>query len=94
MMTSTISGNACVTIRPAINRRRSTIVMAKQANAEETVSSRRAIMLGVATAAIVAVGSIQRNAVAGEEPKPGTPEARKKYKSVCVTMPTAKICHN
>ncbi|GLT54747.1 hypothetical protein SLA2020_279200 [Shorea laevis] len=27
-----------------------------------------------------------------EGPKPGSPEARKIYAPVCVTMPTAKIC--
>jgi hypothetical protein len=70
------------------------VVMAKQqANAEEKVSGRRAIMLGVAAAAVVAAGSIQKSAFA-DEPKPGTPEARKKYASICVTMPTAKICRN
>ncbi|XVE59990.1 hypothetical protein DITRI_Ditri05aG0090800 [Diplodiscus trichospermus] len=27
-----------------------------------------------------------------EEPKAGTPEAKKKFAPVCVTMPTASIC--
>lgn len=93
IMTSTLS-NACVASRPTINRRSRFVVMAKQqVNAEEKVSGRRVVMLGVAAAAAVAVGSIQRSAFA-DEPKPGSAEAKKKYASICVTMPTAKICRN
>jgi hypothetical protein len=28
------------------------------------------------------------------DPKKGSPEAKKKYAPICVTMPTAKVCHN
>jgi hypothetical protein len=91
-MTS-IVGNAYAASRPTLNRRSMVVVAKQQVNAEEKVSGRRAIMLGVAAAAVVAAGSIQRSAFA-DEPKPGTPEAKKKYASICVTMPTAKICRN
>ncbi|PKA65947.1 Photosystem II 5 kDa protein, chloroplastic [Apostasia shenzhenica] len=57
-------------------------------------SGRRNAMLAVAASAICAVGSAPGIAAAVEEPKPGSPEAKKKYAPVCVTMPTARICHN
>jgi len=28
------------------------------------------------------------------DPKNGSPEVKKKYAPICVTMPTAKVCHN
>ncbi|CAN4089803.1 unnamed protein product [Withania somnifera] len=40
----------------------------------------------------IAASSVARVAIA-EEPKAGTPEAKKKYAPICVTMPTARICH-
>ncbi|XP_062222942.1 photosystem II 5 kDa protein, chloroplastic-like [Phragmites australis] len=52
---------------------------------------RRAVMLAAAAAAVAAIGGA---GAASAEPKKGTPEAKKKYASICVTMPTAKICHN
>ncbi|KAL5213285.1 hypothetical protein ABZP36_024132 [Zizania latifolia] len=63
--------------------------------AEEALSmgaeGRRAVMLAAAAAALSAIGGA---GVALAEAKRGTPEAKKKYASICVTMPTAKICHN
>ncbi|XP_060668053.1 photosystem II 5 kDa protein, chloroplastic-like [Ziziphus jujuba] len=56
---------------------------------EESSGGRREL---VVAAVAGAAWSITKVAVA-EEPKPGTPEAKKKYGSVCVTMPTARICH-
>uniref|UniRef100_A0A0A9HEK0 Photosystem II 5 kDa protein, chloroplastic n=1 Tax=Arundo donax TaxID=35708 RepID=A0A0A9HEK0_ARUDO len=52
---------------------------------------RRAVMLASAAAAVAAIGGA---GVASAEPKKGSPEAKKKYAPICVTMPTAKICHN
>ncbi|XP_062219452.1 photosystem II 5 kDa protein, chloroplastic-like [Phragmites australis] len=52
---------------------------------------RRAVMLAAAAAAVAAFGGA---GVASAEPRKGTPEAKKKYATICVTMPTAKICHN
>ncbi|CAI0412565.1 unnamed protein product [Linum tenue] len=44
-------------------------------------------------AAAAAAYSIARAAMADEdEPKRGTPQAKKKYAPVCVTNPTARIC--
>ncbi|KAH7665535.1 Antimicrobial/protein inhibitor gamma-crystallin-like protein [Dioscorea alata] len=54
-------------------------------------NGRRAVMFAAAAAAICAAGS--RPAAMADEPKPGTPEAKKIYAPICVTMPTAKICH-
>ena len=55
---------------------------------KESNNGRRDLVFAAAAAAICSVAGM---AVAGE-PKPGTPEARKIYAPVCVTMPTAKIC--
>ncbi|KAG5253842.1 photosystem II protein [Salix suchowensis] len=60
-------------------------------NKEESSSGRRDLMFAAAAAAAC---SIARVAMADEEPKRGTPEAKKKYAQVCVTMPTARICRN
>ncbi|KAL5766522.1 hypothetical protein ACOSP7_017139 [Xanthoceras sorbifolium] len=54
---------------------------------EESNGRRELVFFGAAMAAC----SIAKAAMA-DEPKPGTPEAKKKYAPVCVTMPTAKIC--
>ncbi|KAJ1279709.1 hypothetical protein BS78_04G175700 [Paspalum vaginatum] len=52
---------------------------------------RRAVMLAAAAAAVAAVGGA---GAAMANPKNGSPEAKKKYAPICVTMPTAKVCHN
>jgi len=59
--------------------------------AENSSSTKRRdlVFAGVAAAAC----SLAKMAMAEEEPKRGTPEARKKYAPVCVSMPTASICH-
>ncbi|KAF0928972.1 hypothetical protein E2562_011063 [Oryza meyeriana var. granulata] len=54
---------------------------------------RRAVMFAAAAVALSAIGG-GGAAVAGSDVKRGTPEAKKKYASICVTMPTAKVCHN
>lgn len=46
----------------------------------------------VFAAAVAAAASMAKIAIA-DEPKKGTPEAKKKYAPICVTMPTARICH-
>lgn len=66
------------------------------AAAEETAEARpaegrRAVMMAAAAACVAAIGGAGA-AMAG--PKNGTPEAKKKYAPICVTMPTAKVCHN
>ncbi|KAF4352668.1 hypothetical protein CsatB_029275 [Cannabis sativa] len=57
-------------------------------NKEESTSGRRDLMMAVAAAAACSVAKV---AMADEPPR-GTPEAKKKYAPVCVTMPTARIC--
>ncbi|TXG73286.1 hypothetical protein EZV62_001865 [Acer yangbiense] len=54
----------------------------------ESNGRRELMFVGAAMAAC----SIAKAAMA-DEPKAGTPEAKKKYAPICVTMPTAKICH-
>ncbi|XP_059649117.1 photosystem II 5 kDa protein, chloroplastic-like [Cornus florida] len=56
---------------------------------ESNNNGRRDLMFAAAAAA--AVCSAAGIAVAGE-PKPGSPEAKKFYAPVCVTMPTARVC--
>ncbi|KAL2329342.1 hypothetical protein Fmac_022769 [Flemingia macrophylla] len=58
-------------------------------NEKEGNNGRRNMMFAAAAAAVCSVAGM---AVA-DEPKRGTPEARKIYSPVCVTMPTARICH-
>lgn len=60
------------------------------AKAEERINGRRDLVFAAATAAVAAIAGA---ALADDEPKPGTPEAKKKYSPICVTMPTARICH-
>ncbi|GMJ07082.1 photosystem II subunit T [Hibiscus trionum] len=55
---------------------------------QESSNGRRDLMFAAAAAAVWSVA----NVAMGEEPKSGTPEAKKKYAPICVTMPTAKIC--
>lgn len=55
---------------------------------KESNNGRRDLVFAAAAAAVC---SVARIAVA-VEPKRGTPEARKSYAPVCVTMPTARIC--
>ncbi|XP_030520822.2 photosystem II 5 kDa protein, chloroplastic-like [Rhodamnia argentea] len=58
---------------------------------EESSNGRRDLVFAAAAAA--AACAVVRAAIADEdEPKRGTPEAKKKYAPICVTMPTARIC--
>ncbi|CAL4968584.1 unnamed protein product [Urochloa decumbens] len=60
--------------------------------AAPAAEGRRAVMLAAAAACVAAIGGGAGAAMAG--PKNGSPEAKKKYAPICVTMPTAKVCHN
>ncbi|KAL4612256.1 hypothetical protein ACB098_08G155700 [Castanea mollissima] len=60
---------------------------------EERSSSGRRDLVFAAAAAAAAAFSVAKVALA-DEPKKGSPEARKKYAPICATMPTARICHN
>uniref|UniRef100_A0A0E0CMH1 Uncharacterized protein n=1 Tax=Oryza meridionalis TaxID=40149 RepID=A0A0E0CMH1_9ORYZ len=58
---------------------------------------RRAVMFAAAAVALSAIGAGGGGASAAfaeSDVKRGTPEAKKKYAQICVTMPTAKVCHN
>ncbi|XP_031493748.1 photosystem II 5 kDa protein, chloroplastic-like [Nymphaea colorata] len=62
---------------------------------EKKSSGRRDIVFGAAAAAVFwSVASATGEANAADEPKKGSPEAKKLYAPVCVTMPTARICRN
>ncbi|CDP14289.1 unnamed protein product [Coffea canephora] len=60
-------------------------------NKEEGSNGRRDLVFAVAAAAAC---TLAKAAMAdGVEPKRGSLEAKKKYAPICVTMPTARICH-
>ncbi|KAL7199324.1 hypothetical protein ACSBR2_021586 [Camellia fascicularis] len=79
--------------------RRRGVIMAKASKVSESVSfknkgnennnsssaGRRDLVFAAAVWSVVKVA-------AADEPQRGTPEAKKKYAPVCVTMPTARIC--
>jgi hypothetical protein len=65
-------------------------LVAEEAEARPA-EGRRAVMLAAAAAAVAAIGGA---GAAMADPKKGSPEAKKKYAPICVTMPTAKVCHN
>ncbi|CAN0891862.1 Photosystem II 5 kDa protein, chloroplastic [Linum grandiflorum] len=68
----------------------SKVEVAKTNKEEKDNNGRRDLVFGAAAAVAY---SIARAAMADdEEPKRGTPAAKKKYASVCVTNPTARIC--
>ncbi|MCS4558712.1 hypothetical protein L9G74_20025, partial [Shewanella sp. C32] len=97
-MTASIFGCPAVTKRSAVAaQRRLLVVSAAKAEGEKVSydnndsNGRRNLMFAAAAAA--AVCSVAGMAVA-DEPKPGTPAAKKKYAPICVTMPTARICRN
>ncbi|XP_031479016.1 photosystem II 5 kDa protein, chloroplastic-like [Nymphaea colorata] len=67
-----------------------------EAAEKRSSNSRRDIMFGVAAAAMFwsAVSATGEANAADGEPKKGSPEAKKLYAPICVTMPTARICRN
>ncbi|AES69508.1 photosystem II 5 kDa protein, chloroplastic [Medicago truncatula] len=101
-MTSSILGFPAVTNQSSVaSQRRLVVVNAVRAvegekmirydNSKEGSNGRRDLMFAAAAAAVSTFAGV---AMADEEPKRGTPEAKKKYAPVCVTMPTARICRN
>ncbi|GLU19332.1 hypothetical protein SLE2022_355880 [Rubroshorea leprosula] len=62
----------------------------KNVEMREESNGRRELIFAAAAAAAC---SIAKLAMAGEEPKAGAAGAKKKYAPICVTMPTARICH-
>lgn len=59
----------------------------------EKKDGRRKMVFAAATAAIAACSVASGMVAFAGEPKRGTEEARKIYAPICVTMPTARICH-
>lgn len=96
-MTASILGCPAITNRSAAVRQRRLIVnAARTVEGEKMVSydkegsnGRRDLMFAAAAAAVCSVAGV---AMADDEPKNGTPEAKKKYAQICVTMPTARVC--
>ncbi|XXG56510.1 hypothetical protein AAC387_Pa03g3897 [Persea americana] len=98
-MTASLIGKANTSDRTSLVHPRVAIVKAMKAEGDFTENTnkvnnngRRYVMFAAAAAAICCIASGPGNAIATEDPKPGTPEAKKIYAPVCVTMPTARIC--
>ncbi|XP_059286114.1 photosystem II 5 kDa protein, chloroplastic-like [Lycium ferocissimum] len=105
-MTTSLAGGsvAALTKAPAAtNRPRVVMVKASSkvpeaenvvmSNKNETTnnSGRRELFFAMAAAAACSVAGA---AMAEDEPKRGSPEAKKKYYQVCVSNPTARICRD
>ncbi|KAL3850134.1 hypothetical protein ACJIZ3_012016 [Penstemon smallii] len=98
MAASFLGGSAAGTTKqlPTIARRRGVVVARASkesdnlAKEESNINTRRDLMFALAAAAACSVA----NVAIADEPKRGTPEAKKKYAPICVTMPTARICRN
>ncbi|CAJ2639126.1 photosystem II 5 kDa protein chloroplastic-like [Trifolium pratense] len=98
-MTSSILGCPAVTKRSTVATQRRFVVNAVRAvegekivssdNDKEGSNGRRDLMFAAAAAALCSAAGV---AMADDEPRRGTPEAKKKYGPVCVTNPTARIC--
>ncbi|KAL9679277.1 hypothetical protein QQ045_017135 [Rhodiola kirilowii] len=65
--------------------------VAKETKQEFNNNGRRDLMFAAAAAAICSVAEI---ALADDQPKRGSAEAKRVYAPICVTMPTARICRN
>ncbi|KAJ0038670.1 hypothetical protein Pint_23988 [Pistacia integerrima] len=101
MTASFLGGANIVNQSPVPARRRLVVASAARGAAEgekvnlnveakkESNNGRRDLMFAAAAAAVCSAAGL---AVA-EPPKAGTREAKKFYAPVCVTMPTAKVCH-
>ncbi|GBG74464.1 hypothetical protein CBR_g18875 [Chara braunii] len=103
---SSAASNALSGSRMTMNTSRQTTVpstakfVSVRCKAEEGSSSssseamtRRGLVGAATLATLLSMTSTQR-ANAEDEPKKGSAEAKKKYRSICVTMPTASVCHN
>ncbi|KAE9620174.1 hypothetical protein Lal_00019263 [Lupinus albus] len=99
-MTASFLGNSSSALsnnRSPVTMKRGLVVVANAGRTEKVNNDnnninnnngRRNIMFAAAAAAVCSVGGM---AVA-DEPKPGSPEAKKVYAPICVTMPTARVC--
>ncbi|KAJ8449464.1 hypothetical protein Cgig2_002261 [Carnegiea gigantea] len=95
MTASFLSSSAATTVlkHPSTNARRG-VVMAKAMRFsessdrpdQESSTKRRDLVFAAAAAAACSLAKV---AMADEEPKRGTPEAKKKYAPICVSLPTA-----
>ncbi|KAL3529907.1 hypothetical protein ACH5RR_009229 [Cinchona calisaya] len=103
-MTASFLGGSAAAVSKQLptNTRRGTGLMVKASkmsegekivvnNKEESNNGRRDLVFAVAAAAACTLAKAALADVV--EPKRGTPEAKKKYGPICVTMPTARICH-
>lgn len=94
MTASFLGGGIAAMQLPTTARRGAMVVRASRepetgvGNSKEESNGRRELIFGVVAAAAYTVAKVSMAA----EPKPGSPDAKKKYAPVCVTNPTARIC--
>ncbi|KAK4374460.1 hypothetical protein RND71_005137 [Anisodus tanguticus] len=105
MTTSLVGGSVAALTKSSSAMNRPRVVMVKasskvsegenvvMSNKMETTNNggRRELFFAMAAAAAC---SVARAAMAEDEPKRGSPEAKKKYYQVCVSNPTARICRD
>ncbi|KAH0733794.1 hypothetical protein KY285_009501 [Solanum tuberosum] len=105
MTTSLAGGSVAALTKAPVATRGARVVMVKASSnvseGENVVMSnkkeindnggRRELFFAMAAAAACSVAGV---AMADDEPKRGSPEAKKKYFQVCVSNPTARICRN
>ncbi|XP_021739282.1 photosystem II 5 kDa protein, chloroplastic-like [Chenopodium quinoa] len=98
MSASFLGGAAAISPAAASHRRLvitnsvkpNTVKVSCETNQEGSNNGRRDIIFAAAAAAIASVAGVAM----ADEPKRGSPEAKKAYGPVCVANPTAKICNN
>lgn len=61
---------------------------------QESFNGRRDLVFAAAAAAAATFAGVAMADEEEEEPKKGSAAAKKKYAPICVSMPTARICHN
>ncbi|CAA2992238.1 Hypothetical predicted protein [Olea europaea subsp. europaea] len=97
-MTASFLGGSPISKQPPTATRRGEIFTVKASKEEKVVTgtneegngTRRDLMFAVAAAATFSVAKVAM----ADDPKRGSAEAKKKYAPICVTMPTARVCHN
>ncbi|PIA53605.1 hypothetical protein AQUCO_00900286v1 [Aquilegia coerulea] len=101
--TPSFVGSLSASERASTTRGRRTLVVAKAASSTEGVvvvkqadnskkennNGRRELMFAAAAAAACSIAGV----AFADEPPRGSAEAKAKYAPICVTMPTARICH-
>ncbi|KAF5187659.1 Photosystem ii protein [Thalictrum thalictroides] len=85
----TTSGRRTLVVAKAASSTEGVVVKQVDNSKKENNNGRRDLMFAAAAAAACSIAGV---ALADEPPR-GSAEAKSKYAPICVTMPTARICH-